>query len=193
MTWIQTVSGKAVELIKPDPKTIVIEDIAHALAMQCRYNGHTPQFYSVAQHSVLVSEEIEKALQGVESDEHVRELAFWGLMHDAAEAYVGDLVAPAKQILRQVDDLEFDDMEARIMAVICRKFGMALKQPEIVKEYDLRLLATERRDLFLPHSMCPRDWNLPCPPLDLRIWPQWSPQEGLTRFLVRFDSLGGKR
>ena len=154
VTWIQTYRGFAVNLIEPDIKTICIEDIARGLSRQCRYNGHCREFYSVAQHSVLVSEAIEKQLVHEGEIEELDELAMWGLMHDAAESYCGDVISPVKQILRMVDDLEFGDIEARLMDVIIHRFNLAIPIPEIVREFDLRLLATERRDLFGP---CSRD------------------------------------
>lgn len=183
MTWIQTYRGFAVDFVEPDIKTICIEDIARGLAFQCRYNGHCRKFYSVAQHSVLVSEAIEK---------HVARLVgleLCGLMHDAAEAYCGDLVAPVKQVLRVVDDLEFDDMEARLMGVIAQRFNLITPFPEVVREYDLRMLATEHRDLFGP---CSRDWKLRFEPLPSTIEP-WTAELSERRFLERFDELGGQR
>lgn len=201
MTWIQTSTGKAFELIKPSLAMVDIIDIARGLSHLCRYCGQVQKFYSVAQHSVVVSVQIEQAMlrqigetrgSGTlkrEQDAEITATAFWGLMHDAAEAYCGDMTAPVKQVLRACDDLEFDDMEARIMQVICRKFGMALKAPEIVHEYDLRVLATERRGMFLPGG---RDWELPYGPLDVAILP-WSSEEAYTKFLARFDELGGQR
>ncbi|MFG0247924.1 MAG: phosphohydrolase, partial [Phycisphaeraceae bacterium JB051] len=79
MSWIQTYTGKAFYPLREDPGIIDIRDIAHALSLQCRFNGHCSDFYSVAQHSVHVSEVVPQAF------------ALWGLLHDAAEAYMSDL------------------------------------------------------------------------------------------------------
>lgn len=186
MTWVQTYSGIAFDLLDPRPEMVEIKDIAHALAHQCRYNGHTSHFYSVAQHSVLVS----NALETVGSD---RELLLWGLLHDAAEAYVGDLVSPVKRLLRLKAGgatlaSDFDRVEAQIQGVIVQKYGLGPNEPAEVTEYDLRLLATERRDLF---GQCPRDWQLKYEPLYQRIvvWPATAE----TEFLRRFDRLASPR
>jgi len=85
--WIQTISGRKFPLAEPDPNQIDIEDIAHALSMLCRFNGHCTQFYSVAEHSMHVSHEISN------------DLALAGLLHDAAEAYLGDVPSPLKKEL----------------------------------------------------------------------------------------------
>jgi hypothetical protein len=87
---IITMSGVVFDIQKPTMGMINIIDISHSLALQCRYNGHIPGFYSVAEHSVKVMEWL------VENghEEH----ALHGLMHDASEAYIGDLVSPMKKI-----------------------------------------------------------------------------------------------
>ena len=85
---ITTYSGKPFFPMDPRPEEIRIEDIAHSLSMQCRFNGHTKWFYSVAQHCSIMAE-------AMMSDGYA-EYAFEALMHDAAEAYIGDLIRPVK-------------------------------------------------------------------------------------------------
>src|ERR1700744_4853571 len=85
--WIQTFTGKKFSPLAPRPEDVDIRDIAHALAMKCRFNGHCSPFYSIAEHSVRVSWLLEQ--QG-------KREALWGLMHDAADAYLPDLGAPIK-------------------------------------------------------------------------------------------------
>ena len=182
MTWIQTYTGRCVDLLKPKVDQINIQDIAVSLSRQCRFNGHCREFYSVAQHSCLVAAAVWADLFEMEADK-AQPLVLWALMHDAAEAYCGDLVAPAKQILRHVDDLEFDDLEARLMRTICRRFGMEPHQPAIVKNFDLRLLATERRDLM---GECRRDWQLPVAPLSQKIEP-WNSEQAAHIFFCEFQ------
>ena len=92
--WIETYSGKQFYLDGTDTDSIVIEDIAHALANLCRYNGHTNRFYSVAEHSVLVSYAVPK------------EYALWGLMHDASEAYLSDIPRPFKAMIANYKTME---------------------------------------------------------------------------------------
>ena len=102
--YIETVSGKKLTFLNPNPDDIVIEDIAYALSNQCRFNGHVP-FYSVAQHSVLVSAKCFPS----------EKLA--GLLHDAAEAYLSDIPSPIKQYLP-----DYQKMEHTLQTAINKKF-----------------------------------------------------------------------
>jgi uncharacterized protein len=85
--WIQTVTGKQFWPMDAQPEEVDIEDIAHALSLPCRFNGHCKQFYSVAEHSIHVSR--------VVSNEN----AARGLLHDAAEAYLSYIPQPVKREL----------------------------------------------------------------------------------------------
>ena len=93
-TWFLTTTGRQFWPASPDPEQIQIEDIAHALSNLCRFGGHTREFYSVAQHSVLVSQNVPDDLRLV------------GLMHDATEAYCGDMIRPLKNVLPEFKELE---------------------------------------------------------------------------------------
>lgn len=139
--WLQTRSGRAFYPCSPLPEDVDIFDIAHALSMICRFGGHSRVFYSVAQHSILVAYEAERA--GLN-----RAVCLAALLHDAAEAYVGDMIWPLK---RAIGHLGYDDIEAQVQAAILDRFGL-LKLPEElraqVKHFDLVLLATEKRDLM---------------------------------------------
>ena len=90
--WIHTFTGRHFYPLNPNADDVDIEDIAHALANTCRFNGHVSTFYSVAQHCVLAS-------QYCESD------PLWALMHDAAEAYLPDVAAPVKKVINRIADL----------------------------------------------------------------------------------------
>lgn len=130
--WILTHSGKQFWPLTPRIDDIDIKDIAHSLALQCRYNGHSRTFYSVAEHSVLISRAV--------APEH----ALWGLLHDAAEAYVGDMVRPLKRSMPA-----FCEAEDRILDVIACKFGLpSLRIPAAVHDADARILLTERAALL---------------------------------------------
>lgn len=131
MSAISTRSGRRIYLHNPSPSQILIDDIAHGLAHQCRFNGQTNKFYSVAQHSVIVSSILPP------------ELKLAGLLHDAAEAYLGDIVQPLKELLP-----EFAQIESRFAKVIGDRFNVDLNHNEAIKKADLVALATERRDLM---------------------------------------------
>ena len=156
--------------MEPTAGEVYIEDIAHALSLLCRFNGHCLRFYSVAEHSVRVS----RALDG--------KAALWGLLHDAGEAYVGDVPRPAKRLLPR-----FDEIEDRILRVVLTKYGLEWPAPDSVWRADDQLLVTEARDLM---SAAPEPWGIDATPLAEPIVP-WSPEEAKRAFLARFVELGG--
>lgn len=187
-SWFQTFTAGRFWPFEPRADEVNLIDIAHALSLQCRYNGHCREFYSVAEHSVRVSMAIETwaDLNSNTLDDYEQAvLAFWGLMHDAAEAYVGDMVRPLKHHMPA-----FRAVEASVMAAICERFGMAIEEPAIVKHFDNVILRTEKRDIVNGDLL----WSFPpeIQPLPEKIIP-WSPAEAERRFLARFDELGGKR
>jgi 5'-deoxynucleotidase YfbR-like HD superfamily hydrolase len=167
--WIQLHSGRKFVPSDPRPGDILIGDIAHSLSMQCRFSGHVREFYSVAQHSVLVS-----YLCG----EH----AFWGLMHDASEAYLVDLPRPIK---RMAGFEEYKRLEEKVMGAICKAFGMDPVEPALVKQADNIMLATEARDLMGPLHP---EWKQPVDPMPMHIKPL-GPGEAKQLFLNRFYEL----
>jgi 5'-deoxynucleotidase YfbR-like HD superfamily hydrolase len=134
MTGIMTThSGQRVNLIAPDPDTILIEDIAHALANICRFGGHTRRHYSVASHSLLVMELVEPKHK------------LQALLHDAPEAFCGDVVTPLKNLMP-----EFQRIEDMLWGVIARKFGVPVELSSAVLAADRRALDMERTELFKP-------------------------------------------
>lgn len=170
-SWIQTFTGRQVWPLNPKPEDICIEDIAHALALQCRYTGHVKQHYSVAQHSIIASWNHPNA-------------PMWALMHDAAEAYLADVARPVKPYL-----IGYNQFEERLLEVIAERFQLRWPMPEDIKEIDIVMLATERRDLMAEPPI-PWESTKGVAPLPHRIqWWGWALAE--KEFLQRFYDLGG--
>jgi len=171
-SWFQTYSSIEFYIMDPREDEILIEDIAHALAYSCRYNGHCKYFHSVAMHSVLVSQVCKP------------ENALWGLLHDASEAYTGDMVKPLKRHME-----EFKRIEDQLMKTICHKFGLPEEMPEDVDAADLSLLALERQYLM---GEPPRPWNVleRVEPADIKLV-LLPPEDAEYIFLSRFQELTG--
>lgn len=145
MSQIRTYSGKMVSLSNPRPEEIDIADIAHALARLCRYTGHVEGFYSVAQHSVLVSQSVEKTMKGRVGAIELTKISMYALLHDASEAYLGDVNRPLKQLLR-TQDATYDLLEARMTSVVMAALGLdGMTMPKIVKEHDDAIIDDEKR------------------------------------------------
>jgi uncharacterized protein len=153
-------------------------DIARALANQCRFGGHSRVFYSVAQHCVIVSRVVEERGGDVED-------VFAALMHDAGEAYLGDMPHP----LKHRSALAFRDAEARLEEAIRDRFKIKADVPEI-KRVDRALLATERR------AFSAEAWHWPelddIEPLDLEL-AAWSPDQAAEEFAKRYAELQARR
>jgi 5'-nucleotidase len=138
--WIQTSSGRPYWPLDPRPEDVCIEDIAHALGMICRYGGHCLDFYSVAEHSVHVSNLVPS------------QYALAALLHDAPEAYCCDIPRPLKKNL-----VGYADIEHQNWLAICAAFGLDPALPQCVHEADGAMLFIERDVLLLP---APReDWG----------------------------------
>jgi len=172
--WIQTFTGKRLDLDPPNPDQIDIVDIAHGLSMLCRFNGQCTRFYSVAEHSVHVSHEI------------APELALVGLLHDAAEAYLGDVPSPLKGQLSQ-----FKTFEKQMEQAIGEKFRIEyeLFVSKELKRADVQLLIDEKAVLMVD---TPEPW-LPGEPAvkDMGRIKCWGPEEAKVKFLERFAQLTG--
>ena len=125
-TSIRTFTGKAFDLRIMDPDTICIEDIAHALAHTARFGGHLQRLYSVAQHSVYACTLVS------------RELQLAALLHDAAEAYLGDMPSPFKNMLP-----DFRKLEAKLMTVIADKYGFEYPLHPNIKRADVVMFQRE--------------------------------------------------
>lgn len=174
MSWILTQSGRQFDLLRPTAAMVCPPDIAHALAHLCRFNGHTRTHYSVAQHSLLVASLVPGPHQLV------------ALLHDATEAYIGDMTRPLKALLPN-----FSETEETLWGVICERFNLDPILPECVIRADLVALATERRDL-MPHH--PGEW--PClkgiPAMPERIIPLTAPEASLQYFSSLMELMQGE-
>lgn len=136
--WMCTFSGTRFFVADPRPEEVLIEDIAHALAIEPRFGGHLDEPYSVAQHCVLASHIAEKHLGASLVEQK------WALLHDAAEAYLKDIPRPLKRAIGDV----YHQLERRVMAAITEKFELPHNMPPVVKKADEICLSIERRDLF---------------------------------------------
>ncbi|MEL7941006.1 phosphohydrolase [Pseudomonas delhiensis] len=135
MSWILTNSGQRFDILEPNSSMVQPQDIAHSLAMQCRFNGHCGTFYSVAQHCIIVASLVPA------------EYKLQALLHDATEAYIGDIVRPVKQAVP-----ELRQIEQRIWHAICARFDIDPVLPACIHDADMIALATERRDLMPEHQ-----------------------------------------
>lgn len=140
--FMHTQSGRVINPLSVRPEDVDINDIAHSLAMTCRYNGHTSRFYSVAEHCCLLASymmprsSMEVHLRGVD-------LARAALMHDASEAYVGDMIAPIKHQWFRFDQ----EIEAPVVVTISEVFGVPLADFAAIKEFDRRISYNEMEAL----------------------------------------------
>ncbi len=134
--WIQTASGQVFDLLHPTRESVVLSDIAYALSHINRFSGHAGA-YSVAEHSVRVC-------RALAHEGHSAGVQRAGLMHDAHEAYIGDVTSPVKRAIGQA----WGDLEERGETVVRQRFGISREMPKAVRDADLRMLLTERDALF---------------------------------------------
>jgi len=175
--FIQTVSGRRFNPLDPDPAQIDIEDVATALAHQCRFGGHTRVFYSVAQHSCLAADLVGER-GGTRGD------ALWALLHDASEAYLVDLPHPIKH--RSELGRLYAAAEDGLQAAICERFGLPAEPPALLKPVDRALLATERREVASEAWHWPELDGFTALPLRIDAWP---PERARDEFLARYERL----
>lgn len=175
--WIPTIRHRKFDLLNPSPDDVDIEDIAASLSVEPRFTGRWGA-YSVAQHSFLVSYHCRNALAG--------------LLHDASEAYTGDVPSPLKAAMHELG-FDFNNQIVRkIDAAVAAAFGLnpADFQAPDLKAADFKILATEKRDL-LPAATPPWRKSLP-KPLSRRVG-IWTAQYARTAFLRRFHELTANR
>lgn len=169
-TWIQSASNTKIDFRHPDPDSFKIEDIALGLSRQPRYAGQGKFFYSVAQHSIYVATQVRA------------DIRIYGLLHDAHEAYMGDIPGPLKSILPEVNEIEYW-MDKAIYK------GLKLLPPSHkewceVMDVDRGMLNAESPVLFDKEMWRMED----SPDIQVRIRP-WSEQETIDMFLTYYNSI----
>jgi hypothetical protein len=170
--WIRTYTNKQFMPLKPHIEDICIEDIAHALSMVCRYGGHCSSFFSVAQHSCMVSD-------------HMPEFKLEGLLHDGTEAYLGDIVRPVKhsptmRLYRRAED--------HLDVMLHEKFDLDPAARRLVKQFDNAALVTEMIRLFEGRREESKTWSK-VNPLPVKRIVCWSPARSEKEFLKRWEKL----
>jgi hypothetical protein len=181
MNWVQTFSGRKVDLEYPKPEDIAIEDIAHALSRICRYGGHCKDFYSVAEHSLLV----EKVIQDEICD--CKPVNMAGLLHDAAEAYLGDMISPLKKIVTRELYLE-----GRWLDAISEKFALEVKLNPMNRRVHTADAFMMKVEVYSVLPSVHSDWGFPLKRPEFPSYYQpkcLPPAEAEKAFLARFREL----
>lgn len=166
-------SGSYFDFENPEGSLFDVGDIARGLSHICRFAGQCGQFYSVAEHSVHVSRIVPP------------ELALAGLLHDAAEAFVGDMAKPLKIMCP-----DYQKIEKRIERAVLNRFGLSLPLDPAVKDADIRMLATEQAQIMRNRD----DWQYTHgrPVVDGLILQCLPPDEAFNMFIDRFEELTGQ-
>lgn len=175
--WITTYSGKQFFIMRATVDDICIEDIAHGLSNICRYVGQCQPFYSVAEHSCRMVELVKWAKNWEDADE-LNNALLLALLHDAAEAYIGDISSGLKHLFP-----ELMGVEDRILCVILNKYHV-LTDP-LIKELDVQIRVTEVMNL-LPNGHA--GWNF-AEPEHFEVIHPWLPAEAESMFLGMYNDL----
>lgn len=182
--FIALSSGGKFYPLGPDPERINLVDIAHSLSHQCRYAGHTSELWSVALHSLEVSHRVEQHpwLSSWNFGDR-RAAALTGLLHDASEAYLQDIVRPIKPLVHG-----YYLWEENVERAIARRFCLPHPWPDVVKVVDDAIAADEVAQFFPPGSEAWRRYGITEARSGLRVL---EPKETKRAFLARFTELGG--
>ena len=166
--YIETFTGKKFWPLNPITEDIDIVDIAHALSNKCRYTGHTREFYSVAQHSVLVADHVPIKYR------------LEALLHDAVEAYLPDIAFPLRGAFTN-----FAETEERMHKAVAKRFGLTFPWPDEIKDIDRRITRDEAWHLM--KSMGSR-WPGSTDRVGVKVV-AWNPKEAERRFMELYDTL----
>ncbi len=154
--------------MSPRADEVFIEDIAHALSILCRYGGHCKRFYSVAEHSILLSRHASSPNK------------LWALLHDAGEAYIVDVPRPLKRFLTG-----YREAEDKIMQVICERFSLSTAMPSEIISLDTAILLDERMQNM---ATAPKRWSTDATPIGVKL-EFWIPEQAERLFLEQFHAL----
>ncbi len=172
--FVETYTGRKFYPTLADPGAFSVIDIAHALSNQCRYSGHTRDFYSVAQHSCLLTGYALEVMKATPDE------ALQVLMHDGPEGYLVDIARPVKQYMP-----EYKGWDTSIDKAMRKWLGWEhAAEPDYLHEIDGRIVADERAALM---SKSGNDWGR-IDPLGVQI-DYWGPREAEEQFLMRYAGL----
>lgn len=180
--WINVRGGRRFWPLDPERAEIHPDDLAWALGAKCRFTGYCDSFYSVAQHSVIMSRKLyRKALQR------------WALVHDAGEAYLPDIAAHLKRAFyvrlpSSGHIVPFDEVEDHILSRVVRQYNLPWPMPGPIRLIDIRMVVTEKRDLLVAAEALCQSPPLHFKPYRERIIP-WSPGRAQREFRKRFKEL----
>lgn len=176
----------------PDATGMTIEDYAWGLASNARFRGQTRRrdpearnqigprcLYNVCQHVVLLAEQMYR-------DQHPIDAVYEGLMHESDEVPWPDIAGPAKQLMHPDDKA----LIKHSGDAIDDWFGVGHQHKLLVKQYDIRMLATEKRDL-MPHAGTDQwSWTAGYEPFDFTIT-AWDAEFSVQRFLSLYRNITG--
>lgn len=177
---IETFTGREFFPLNPRADNVDPIDIAHALSLKCRYTGHCEFFFSVAQHSVLLSDYM------LHQDAPIVDIR-WALMHDASEAYLPDVAGPIKRHISG-----FCEIEDRLLEVIAERFGLPWPKNPYIANLD-RLFYWRERMVLLKDvewiSLQQAREEVSEEMISVVPIEEWTPQRAKFEFSARFISL----
>lgn len=187
--WSQSYSGERYWSLDPLPEEVHLVDIVQGLVNAARYRGQTKFFYPVLTHCVLVSRAVEqRALEKGWSFQASKDAAFEGLLHDASEAFLGDVARPLKRMRTM---REYRNVEAKWEHAINNAFNIqpTKQTTKLVKEVDTRIVLDEIWVLMKDPTMWERSGRYPgLEPLGIEI-PNWTREECIRQFYTRYNEL----
>ena len=181
--WMQLVNGQPFYPFAPNFEVVTIEVIAHALAHQCRYGGHSKRFYSVAEHCVKLARYVEETYTAgtpkIFTEHSYRSMIREALLHDMAEAVLVDMPRPIKHSLP-----DYQALEDTIYRGLAKQFKVPERTGDVIKDLDRRICGDEYRQILNP---CIEPWGMDIAPLGVTIH-GWEPHVARAIFLTVWES-----